>query len=231
MEQHELYVEKMGEELGGYMNFLWHQITEILIVRNDFEILFLRNQETIDLINDVSSSFFWVQQKLYWSYLVVSISALTEDEKKKTKLKKLTLHSIERLVETKNKVLARKVKDQVNKISELSAILTFKRNNEIAHYNYHIKVAKKPVGDIEFINKAERTLLFQEVDVLINAICKLCSDIFLAMADIEISWQYQKVDDLCTVDHILTWLKCGQKFENISSKHMKGEKLSHEDFE
>jgi AbiU2 len=77
------YVQVMGPDLGNYYHELRNQFEWLRHKWNEFQELFERGPERIELLNTVASNFFYFLQKLMYEDAMLHLSRLTDPPKTK----------------------------------------------------------------------------------------------------------------------------------------------------
>lgn len=141
LEIEEEMVTKLGEINGRLFYGIQNEFIHLTQKYKHFEVLFMKGQSRIDIMNRTASYFFFSIQRIMLDDLVINISRLTEAKsEKKNATIKLFLDSYNR------KDLDPQINKLEKKFKESFKNLINWRNKRVAHRDFDIHVNQSPIS-------------------------------------------------------------------------------------
>ena len=139
----EEHIRILGVELGTQYNFLYNEIVTTQTLYNEFSFLYIESDKRMNVMNETAPFFFFLLQKVFWEYILLGISRVTDPPKSGSK-KNITIRSFPTLI-TDMQIQPEIIKN-VDEIINDSEFCRYWRNKWISHldYSYNLEKEDKP---------------------------------------------------------------------------------------
>lgn len=211
----EEHIRVLGEELGLIYNRLYNEILLIHHKWSEFETLYGRDDETIELMTDIAPFFFWVVQYNLFNDVILSITRITDPIKSVGK-NNLTIRLLPTLIDDEIKD---KITLLIDSIVQESSFCRDRRNRIISHLDKDLAITRS-ANPLEIANRDKVNDLLKKFQYLIN---KIAGHYF--KSQIYFGSTYSQGYNL------LKYAQDGLKYDNLKWKYFENGKLDPSDFE
>ncbi|MCX6246853.1 MAG: hypothetical protein NTW10_03880 [Bacteroidetes bacterium] len=160
------HIKVLGVELGTQYNLLYNEIITLQTLYNEFSFLYMGTGKRMKVMNQAAPFFFFILQKVFWEYILLGISRVTDPPKSFAKAN-ITIRSFPELIEDPS--LKTDICLKIDNIITDSEFCRYWRNKWISHIDYTYQLSKEDKSGMEATPQKVKKLL-RDIQDLMNLV-------------------------------------------------------------